>query len=96
MANFRAIGGMIGNCHIVGPSHIDNTTNYIVEFDNLSDGNAYELLLEDGTGKYTKVVKTTSGSGIKLSYTVAPTYIAMDGVTSTPVTTSTNFFLLVI
>ena len=95
MATFKALGGAMGGSYKIGPAHIDNTTNYQVEFDGLSDGLGYALLLENGTGKYTKVVKTTSGSHIKLTYTVAPTYTAMDGTTSVDVTTSTNFYLLV-
>lgn len=95
MATFRALGGGMGNSYEIGPVHVNNTTDLEVVFDGLSDGLGYQLLLENGVISWTKLVKTTSGSGIKLTYTVSPTYTAMDGVTSTAVTTSTNFYLLV-
>ena len=95
MANFRALGGGMGNSYKIGPVHVNNTTDLQVVFEGLSDGLGYQILLENGTGAFTKLVKTTVGSSITLTYTVAPTYTALDGVTTTNVDANTNFYLLV-
>ena len=85
----------MGGDYIIGPAHIDNTTNRRVVFDNLSDNCGYQLMMKDGITTSSVTKTTDTNSGIKLTYVVPATYTNMSG-TSTSVTTSNEFYLSVI
>lgn len=98
MATMRSLNGAISRCQVIGPAYINNTTNLQVVFDNLSDDYGYDLLMKDGVIKYDKLVKSTgTTSGIKLTYTMPSKYTSVaDGTTQVSLTTSDEFYLMVI
>lgn len=98
MATMRALTGAITRCQVLGPAYIDNTTNLQVIFDNLSDDYGYQLLMKDGDINWKKVVKSSgTTTGIKLTYTMPSKYTSVaDGTTQVSLTTSNEFYLMVI
>ncbi len=98
MAVIKALSGAIARCPIIGPAYINNTTNLQVVFDNLNDDYGYELLMKDGDINWKKVVKSSgTTTGIKLTYTMPSKYTSVaDGTTQVSLTTSNEFYLMVI
>ena len=80
----------------IGPSYATVTSNvYSVVFDDLDDNYGYELCMNDAIGKWTNVTKGTgTNSGIKLTYTLNPTYIKTTNGTSATISAGVTPFYL--